>query len=318
MDKIILQKYYIVEHVYKGDYYDPNFIITAAAAELSKRLVYLSRNGYTVGKYKKIDQTKREVPKPLPDLEYKVNFHFLIAIKKNFNIDNNKTKLIILKLLNKKGFKEEIESSNHLIHGGGKYYQEFRKLAFELLKSDLNLQENKNFEAIKKDRGFKSEELEKQFLYSVYIDHLKRKFKIPDQYNFILETIIENGFDSTINFIDVLTLNNLAYLDYYNCVPYFIPSHNYLGCKYTQQPEYKNTIKALPIVDYFSKKYFKNTITDLPSVDYEFYNDVYTLTQRRPKLTDKEIAGHLFNGACGKKEVDRIKQTKRRLRALLA
>jgi hypothetical protein len=67
----------------------------------------------------------------------------------------------------------------------------------------------------------------------------------------------------------------------------------------------------------FSKKYCKNTITDLPAVDYGFYNDLYALTQRRPKLTDKEIAVHLFKGACGKKEIDRIKQTKLRLRHLL-
>ncbi len=317
MDKINLQEYYIEEHVYKGDYYNPNFIITVAVAELSKRLVYLSRNGYTIGKYKKADQTHREPPKSLSQLEYTTNFHFLIAIRKNFSIDNSKTKLIILKLLNKKGFKKEIANLNHLIHSGEKYYQEFRKLAFELLKSDLNPRDNKNFEAIKKDRGFNSKELEKQFLYSVYIDHLKRKFKIPDQYNFVLETIIEKGFDYTIDFIDTLTLNNLAYLDYYNCIPYFIPSHNYLGCKYAQQPEHKNIIKSLPIVYYFSQKYLKDTVTDLPAINYESYYSVYRLTKQKPGLTDKEIAEQLL-GACGKKEVDRIKQTRARLRHLLA
>jgi hypothetical protein len=184
-------------------------------------------------------------------LGYTVNYHFLIAIKKKFTIDNSKTKLIILKLLNKKGFREKIEGLKQVIHGGERYYQEFREAAFQLLKSDLNPQERENFEQIKKERGFESKELEKQFLYSVYLDHLKRKFKIPNQYNFILETIIEKGVNFTIDFIDALTLNNLAYFDYYNCIPYFIPSQNYLGCKYIEQPEYKNTIKALPIVDYF-------------------------------------------------------------------
>jgi len=247
MNKINLKKYYIEEHVYTGDYYDPDIVLSVAVPELSKRLVELSLNGHTVGQFEKIDHTKRVIPKSVFGYQYQVNFHFLIALDKDFKTDNSKTKLLILKLLNKKNFKTEVESLQKLTDKNDKGMTKARHLFYEMVISDLKPEEKKLLEKIKEERSLTDEGLTKQMIYNSCSDILKRQFNIPEEYTYILQTIIEYGFDYTIEFIDNLILNNISYLNYYDCIPYYINDptkiKNDLRCKYTQQPQPKNIKK---------------------------------------------------------------------------
>ena len=172
----------------------------------------------------------------------------------------------------------------------------------------------------KEKNGISDLEAGKQLWEDYLLSIIKNKYNIADEYKFVLSNIVNNGFDHTLELIDESVDNYLSYWNYYNCIPYFVKNlggdFSEMKCKFATNPSFKNTNRAEPIIAYFKNKFYSRK-KELPEVEYGKYVKLYLWIKNNPEIRSAELASKMYNGRCGKKEIDKINQMKHRLSEIL-
>lgn len=200
-----------------------------------------------------------------------VDFHFIIAIDKNFNKYLNNTKLFAYKIINNLNLKKDIEKS----------YREY-----EPVLSKINLDNLKN----------EPEKLIKFFESISFFDKILKNYKIPIQFNFIIFEMFKNiGNENYIlDNLNSLIKVNLTYKEFFNQLVYLSSdSFNRLEINVkSYKPLSTKNNKSSIIISYLQDKYFSK-LNKIPRFDIDKYLKLKELDQNK-NLSDWQKADILF------------------------
>lgn len=314
MGYIDLNKYYIEEHVFKGNLLFPYFLATTVPHILGARMEEMQNEKIKYGYDQYFEHFEETAPDNGLGQTITADFHFAIAVDKNFKHDEgmkNETKWMIMKLFSNKKFVSEIESIRMIYEGIPRKNLEMRVKG--VLKQEAligsSLQELLNQNNISyKDACLSN-------LIFQRTQPMMRKYEIPNEYFYVIYAACASGIDYAINHLDEHF--NLTYFNYYGGVVYLIRGCgvevNYLQTLITSPPTAVRQKRMAIITTYFQDCFSAKRPKPKKSEKYKRFLELHELDNKRTDLNDTE-KGKIIFGDSGQDKATNIRQLRREMK----
>lgn len=301
MTKIGFKKYYIEEHVFRGDLMLPYPLLSIVPHVLGGLIQEMVKDKLPFGKDAYFDHSddEEQLPNLNPSGPLAANFHFAIAIDKEFTYSTHleaEAEWFLTKLLNNRKLMAEIDSIRQ-------YLGSIQNQAAEGFKQAL--QKDIIFGTAFKLNLEQAEISEKDTALSILmfkrILPLMKKYNIPDEYFHTVLMIVGQGAEKTKeDFKDFL---NLIYFRSHGSVVYMTEEvtsgFRTLQSLVTTPLNTEQAGRTNAITAYFQKHFFVKNEKILKPYKYNQFNTLFKLDHEDKKIKDLE-KGKIIFGDSGK------------------